>query len=168
MSSSRLTLDATLESALMTFEADTVVLPSRLDEMPVSSDELGVTGIEMDNQIIISVYSIENYCGTYDFLHWDYYLWRWACCCCVRGNWTSSRVYRRRAARNLDTISSNWSLRFAGTKVNQSMRVRKLMICFYKETTNRRTKAEDSITKGVRSWPRSREEQNAKVEPSFF
>lgn len=43
ISSSRLTLDATLESALMTFEADTVVLPSRLDEMPVSSDELGVT-----------------------------------------------------------------------------------------------------------------------------
>lgn len=43
MSSSRLTLDATLESALMTFEAETVLLPSRLDEMPVSSDELGVT-----------------------------------------------------------------------------------------------------------------------------
>lgn len=38
---------------------------------------------------------------------------------------------------------------FTGTKVNQSMRVRKLMICFYKETTKRRTKAEDSITKGV-------------------
>jgi len=43
MSSSRLTLDATLESALITFEADTVVLPIRFEEMPVSRDELGVT-----------------------------------------------------------------------------------------------------------------------------
>lgn len=92
---------------------------------------------------------IQSYRDTYDFLHWDYCSSRWACCCCVRGNWTSNRVYRRKAAHNLDTISSNWSLRFTGTKVNQSMRVRKLMICFYKETENRRTKAQDSITKGV-------------------
>lgn len=52
MSSSRLTLEATLESALMTFEADTVVLPSRLDEMPVSSDEFGVTIIGSMDQLV--------------------------------------------------------------------------------------------------------------------
>lgn len=56
MSSSRLTLDATLESALMTFEADTVVLPSKLDEMPVSSDELGVTRMGQSEHYFIETY----------------------------------------------------------------------------------------------------------------
>lgn len=42
-SSSRLTLEATLESALITFEAETALLPIRLDDMPVSKVELGVT-----------------------------------------------------------------------------------------------------------------------------
>lgn len=43
ISSSRLTLEATLESALIMFDADTVELPRRFEDIPDSKVELGVT-----------------------------------------------------------------------------------------------------------------------------
>lgn len=109
-SSSRLTLDATLESALMTFDDELgPLLPVVFVEITGSIVELGVTNFKYHTHIrtdyvmcwITLTYHCQCLCCCWQ---------RLACCCYALANWTLNREYHPMEAHIPGTISLNSNL----------------------------------------------------------